>query len=102
MQRKLLLLLVGFILGLTAAYFYLRHRAPVPPRPSATPPPATAPAEVPIQDGKTINFSSGQPQVQDTAEDRAALEKAKHEMDEASKDVTFAPTKPAEPAAAKP
>jgi hypothetical protein len=114
MKRKSLLLLIGLIIGLTAGYFFLRHRTPTPPRPTATTPPApalaptpvakptTPPAEVAIQDGKTIDFSSGQPRVQDSAADRAALEKAKREMNEATKDVTFAPTKPAEPASPSP
>ncbi|MFZ9683193.1 MAG: hypothetical protein ACO3DQ_08325 [Cephaloticoccus sp.] len=59
-------------------------------RRAATPPPV-----VPLEDGKTIDFSQGRAEVRDEAADRAASEKAKREMDEATADVTFAPTKPA-------
>ncbi|MCC6416567.1 MAG: hypothetical protein IT582_11715 [Opitutaceae bacterium] len=54
-----------------------------------------------IQDGKTIDFSTGQAVVRDDAADRAALEKAKREMDAATADITFAPTKPEETTGAK-
>ena len=55
--------------------------------------------EVAIQDGKTLDFSSGKPVVKDTAKEKAAIEKAVREMDEAAKGVTFGspPAKPAEP-----
>ena len=49
--------------------------------------PAKAPQA--IQDGKTIDFSSGQPQVHSTPEDQAAMAAALKEMEEAAKDVTF-------------
>ncbi|MGA2691965.1 MAG: hypothetical protein ABSF76_06330 [Opitutaceae bacterium] len=48
---------------------------------------------VPIQDGKTLDFSGGSPVIRDSAADKAALDKAVKEMDEASKSVTF----PADP-----
>jgi hypothetical protein len=108
MKRRALLFALGLLAGLTGGYFYLRHRAPppatIPPAPApavtpatpTTPAPTAAPAEVPIQEGKTIDFSSGQPEIRATDEDRAAIERAAREMDEATKDVTFAPTKPAE------
>lgn len=48
---------------------------------------------VAIEDGQTIDFSSGKAVVKDTSEDQAAMEKAKKEIDEATADVTFAPTK---------
>ena len=51
---------------------------------------------VPIQDGKTIDFSSGQAEVRDDAADRAAIEKAQREMNEATADIPFAPAKPQE------
>lgn len=60
----------------------------------------SAPATVPIVEGKTIDFSTGQPVVRDEAADRAAIEKAKAEMDEATADIKFAPTKPADAATA--
>jgi len=106
MKRRALLFALGLLAGLLGSYIYLRHRATVPapiqPAPAATPEPpppsdqVSAPAEVPIQEGKTIDFSSGKPEIRATDEDRIAIERAKREMDEATKDVTFAPTKPAE------
>jgi hypothetical protein len=101
MKRRALLFALGLLAGLTGGYFYFRQRPPAPapavsPGSPATPDPVPAPAEVPIQEGKTIDFSSGQPEIRETDEDRAALEIAKREMDEATKDITFAPTKPAE------
>lgn len=107
MRRNLTLLFAGLALGMIAAWFFLRHRPqPAPELVPLAPAPAVAPVALPppvpvketvIQDGKTIDFSSGQPRVQDTPADRAALERAKREMDEAAKDVTFAPAKPASP-----
>jgi len=46
-------------------------------------------AAVPIADGKTLDFSSGKPVIRDGAADKAALDAAVREIDEASKDVTF-------------
>jgi hypothetical protein len=54
----------------------------------------TPPATVPIEEGKTIDFSSGQPVIKDEAADRSAIQKAQREMDEAAANITFAPTKP--------
>jgi len=51
------------------------------------------PAFVPIQDGKTIDFSDGSPAVKDSAADRAAIDAAVKDIDAASRDVSF----PAEP-----
>ena len=51
------------------------------------------PALVPIQDGKTIDFSDGSPAVKDGPADRAAIDAAVKDMDAASRDVSF----PAEP-----
>jgi hypothetical protein len=47
------------------------------------------PSPVPIQDGKTLNFSSGSPQVGDSAADKAALDAGVKEIDEATKNITF-------------
>jgi len=58
--------------------------------------PRTVPAGhgvVPIQDGKTIDFSGGAPAVKDGAADKAAMDAAVKAMDAASKGVTF----PADP-----
>ena len=51
--------------------------------------PARNPGPVTIQDGKTLDFSSGTPVIKDTAADKAALDAAVREIDAASKDVTF-------------
>lgn len=107
MKRRLLYFALGLLCGMIGYFAYQRYRTPAPtpptPVPSALPAnknePAAAtpvPAEVPIQEGKTIDFSSGKPEVRETDEDRAAIERAKREMDEATKDVTFAPTKSSE------
>ena len=53
----------------------------------------SGPAFVPIQDGKTIDFSDGSPAVKDGAADRAAIDAAVKDMDAASRDVSF----PAQP-----
>jgi hypothetical protein len=54
---------------------------------------------VTIQDGRTIDFSSGRPEVRDTSEDRAAIKAAVMEIDAAVKNVTFAPIGPADQSA---
>lgn len=64
-----------------------------PYRPSATP-------EVDLTQnaGKTIDFSSGQPVVKESAADRAALEQGLRDIKEATQNVTFeAQPKKAEP-----
>jgi hypothetical protein len=52
---------------------------------------------IPIQDGKTIDFSGGTPVVRDGASDKAAIDAAVKEIDAASRDVSF----PADPAPKK-
>jgi len=103
MRRGHLWLLLVVALGVVFGYWWSRRAAPVPPAaPAATarpaPRPATLPAtpkpEVAIQDRKTIDFSSGKPVVKDSTEDKAIIDRAKREMDEATKDITFGPTPP--------
>lgn len=48
--------------------------------------------EVEIQDGKTIDFSTGKPVVKNSAEEQAIIDAAVKEMDAAAKDVSFGPT----------
>lgn len=48
--------------------------------------------EVTIQDGKTIDFSSGKPVVKDDAKEQKAIASSVAVMDEATKNVTFSPT----------
>jgi len=47
------------------------------------------PEPVAIEDGQTIDFSSGQPGVTGDAASRAALEKANQELDEAAANITL-------------
>jgi hypothetical protein len=54
-------------------------------------------APIPIQDGRTIDFSNGRAKVGENDADKAAMDAAVKEMDAASKDITF----PAEPAPKK-
>jgi hypothetical protein len=48
-----------------------------------------APAPVPIQDGRTINFSGGSPVVANGAADKAALDAGVNRIDDAARNVTF-------------
>jgi hypothetical protein len=61
----------------TAAALWVYGSRPAPPAP------------VPIQDGRTINFSNGSPVVADSAADKAALDRGVKAIDEATRDVTF-------------
>src|SRR5581483_4994517 len=60
--------------------------AAAPPAPPTMPRPKP---EVPIQDGKTIDFSTGAPVIKDNPADQAALERSLREMDAAAGTVTF-------------
>ncbi len=60
--------------------------------------PRPAPVDLTKHDGQTIDFSSGKPVVKSSPEDKAALEKAAKEMEEAAKSITFeVPKKKPEP-----
>ncbi len=81
----LLVGMIGYVL-----WYVVDRRA----RMRAAPPVAgqlAAPVDLTKHDGQTLDFSSGRPVVKDSAEDRAAIAKAKREMDEAVKGVTFGP-----------
>ena len=82
------MLLVAFALGLALAAWFVRWRA------------AQAKTVVAIQDGKTIDFSSGKPVIKDDATEKKIIADAVSEMDTAAKDVTFPPAKPPEKKAA--
>lgn len=99
----LLVLLVGaaaFVLWYVADRRSRQQAAPAP-QPQAVGPVATAATAEPVDltkvDGKTIDFSSGQPVVKDSAEDAAAIAAAKKEMDAALAETSFAPPKKSEP-----
>lgn len=66
------------------AYGFRTRREPVAPKPA-----------VAIQDGKTIDFSSGTPVVKDSPADKAAMDAAVKDMDAAASTVTFPATAPA-------
>jgi hypothetical protein len=51
---------------------------------------ANAPVE--IRDGKTIDFSSGKPVVKDSSQEKAIIDAAVKEMEDATRNVSFAPT----------
>jgi hypothetical protein len=59
----------------------------------AQPLPGKSKREVAIEDGKTIDFSSGAPIVKDDQKQKAAIEKSLKEMDAAARGVTFGPPK---------
>lgn len=50
------------------------------------------PAEVPIQDGKTIDFSSGKGVVADDQKSKAAIDNSVKQMDAAASSVSFPAT----------
>lgn len=77
-------------LGIAATLAFVMQRRAVQTKP-----------EIAIQDGKTIDFSSGRPVVKDSAAEKAALEKAVKEMEEAAKGVILTSPPPAKPAAKK-
>jgi hypothetical protein len=57
--------------------------------------PSTPPIDLTKHEAKTIDFSSGQPVVKDTPEDRAALEQGLKDIEDATRNVTFEAPKPA-------
>lgn len=101
MKRKFSWLLFAVAAGVALGYWFNRPAAP-PASPTSQEAKAKAlpplPAEpVAIQDRKTIDFSSGRPVVKDSAQDRAIIDAAVKEMDEAAKNVRFDPTAPQPP-----
>ena len=76
-----------------AGFWWMQHRDPRVKGPKP---------EVAIQDGKTIDFSTGRPIVRDDAKQKAALEKSVKEMEAAAANVTFPPKPLAERKAAEP
>ena len=74
---------ISLLIGAAATAAALWAYASQPRTPGRTAEP------VAIQDGKTIDFSSGRPVNRDGPADKAALEATVKEIDAASKDVTF-------------
>jgi hypothetical protein len=100
-RPRLIALLVSALATGAALWFYLaplrRAAAPAPaggpaaraPEPVLLPTRAPTPTPVPIQDGKTLDFSGGTAVLKENAEDKAALDQGLKEIDEATKSVTF-------------
>jgi hypothetical protein len=53
--------------------------------------PSAPQSVVAIQDGKTLDFSSGKPVLKDSADEKAIIEQSVKEMNEAAAGVTFGP-----------
>lgn len=100
-RTTLLLVAIGLVL---VGIWLMSHRHPIAhpaPEPRHVAAPADAPKQnVAIQDGKTIDFSSGKAQVKDDAKEKEAIAKGVADMQAASADVSFAP-KPAPAETAK-
>lgn len=92
-SRVELVLMAMLLVVAMAAYAWMQHRATH--RRGSQP-------EIAIQDGKTIDFSSGRPVVKDDAKQKAAIDRAVREMDAAAASVTFAPAQPAGKKSAQP
>ena len=134
-DRRVWTLIVAALLVLGAIYLLRRGSSATKPAPvaaqpatpatsAATPPTATPVAQpapvaaspmvqagshgelVPIQDGKTIDMSSGRAVVKDDAKSRTAIAQGVKEMEDAAASVTFgprpAPAAPAEKKKAEP
>ncbi len=96
MNSRFLRILAGLGVVLGVAYIvWKRQPPPATPVPTAQFAPAPAAAkEVPIEDGKTIDFSKGSAEIRATPVDQAAIDAALKEMQEATKDIRFeAPAK---------
>jgi hypothetical protein len=66
--------------------------------PSAPAPATAGPLDFEKVDGKTLDLSSGRPVLKDSPADRAAMDAALKEMEEASRDVSFESPKQKDPA----
>jgi hypothetical protein len=95
MRRNPLWLLLAVALGVSLGYWWNR-RGPHAASATVLAAPVRAPApEVPIQDRKTIDFSSGHPVVKDSAQEQALIDASARDMAEATKNIRFEPTAPA-------
>lgn len=80
-MKKILVWLLALTIAIVVAYRLLR---PPPP------PPASRPV-VEIRDRATIDFSSGQPVARDDAAEKALIDAALNDINEAAKNITFEP-----------
>jgi hypothetical protein len=84
--RRAIVILIGAA-AMAGALWAYAYRAPVVATPLtvvAKPAPVT-----PIVDGATLDFSGGKPAVGTSAADKAAMDAALKQIDEANKSVTF-------------
>jgi len=111
-SKEIMVLLALFVVMTVGTVWYVidrraknRAQHPAPALVLATESPAAGtplPLNGPVVLGtketerKTIDFSSGQPVVKDSPEDKAALEAGLRDINDATKDVTFEAKKPAE------
>lgn len=98
MKRRLLVLALCLLAGVTAWLVWRSRRVPAPLPP---------PVDLTQHDSQTIDFSSGRPVVKDSAADKAAMDAALKDIAAATKDVKFEAEQkkeapPAKPAATKP
>jgi Na+-transporting methylmalonyl-CoA/oxaloacetate decarboxylase gamma subunit len=109
-SKEIVFLFVLLIAAMVFVLWYVidrraKNRAapPVAARTLAPEPPPAQPVALgtPETERKTIDFSTGQPVVKDSPEDKAVIDAALKEMAEATKEVTFE-ARPAKPAPAKP
>ncbi len=83
-MKKIIAWLLVLTVAIALAYRLLR-------------PPPAAPAPRPtveVRDRATIDFSSGQPVVRDDAGEKAIIDAALNEINEAAKNITFEPLPP--------
>ncbi len=87
----LLVLLLGAMAFVLGYVIIKRSERTAAPTTTQTRGPLNPPTEVDLtqHDGQTLNFSSGQPVVQDTPADRAVLEADVREMRENASQVVF-------------
>ena len=93
MKATSLVLVLLAVIALTATALALFEWRTRPAKPG---PPIT------IQDGRTIDFSSGRAVVKDSAAEQAIIAAAVKEIDAAAHDVTFTPAAPPKAAASAP
>ncbi len=79
-SRRLTNLAIAALVSLEALWAYLAQ-----PRAGARPPPKV----VPIQDGKSIDFSEGRPVVRDDPASKARMDQALKQIDEVNATVVF-------------
>jgi hypothetical protein len=109
MKKLTVILALLFMLVTLAVIFFGRHKvahptAPDAPNPTSLPSatstaatslgtssPSAPQSVVAIQDGKTLDFSSGKPVLKDSADEKAIIEQSVKEMNEAAAGVTFGP-----------